>query len=122
MTAAQVISLGAYLNDDFDPAALTVPQLLGVLGYHNVKYPTQYNKPKLIQLFNDEVKVNAPKLRRERLRKANSHASDDGITDGLTGMPLGGTKVRVALSWGSVHRRLVVAANTHVDDHDPAIV
>lgn len=100
MTAAQVISLGAYLNDDFDPAALTVPQLLGVLGYHNVRYPTQYNKPKLIQLFNDEVKVNAPKLRRERLRKENSHASDDGITDGLTGMPLGGTKVACGIVLG----------------------
>ena len=96
MTAAQVISLGAYLNDEFDPSALTVPQLLGVLGYHNVKYPTQYNKPKLVQLFNDEVKANGAKLRKERLRRENSHASDDGITDGLTGMPIGGIKVRVA--------------------------
>jgi len=93
MTAAQIIGLGEYLNSDFDPGTLTVPQLLGVLGFHNIKFPSPYSKPKLVQLFNDEIKPRAAKLKRERLKKENSHASDEGITDGLTGKPIGGQKV-----------------------------
>ncbi|TFY58833.1 hypothetical protein EVJ58_g6171 [Rhodofomes roseus] len=88
LTAAQVIALGEYLDADFDPSTLTVAQLLGVFGYHNVNYPSQYTKPKLVQLFKDEIKVNANKLRRQRIKKENSQASDDGITDGLTGLPI----------------------------------
>jgi hypothetical protein len=94
MTAAQVIGLGEYLNPEFDPATLTVAQLLGVLGYHNIRFPTPYTKPKLVQLFLDEVKPKAAKFKKDRLKKENSAASDDGITDGMTGKPLGGaTKV-----------------------------
>lgn len=90
MTAAQVIGLGEYLNPEFDPATLTVSQLLGVLGYHNIRFPTPYTKPKLVQLFLDEVKPKAAKFKRDRLKKENSAASDDGITDGMTGKPLSG--------------------------------
>jgi len=85
MTAAQVIAIGDYLDPDFDPSTLTVPQLLGVFGYHNVTYPSQYTKPKLVQLFNEEIKPKVNKLKRERIRKENSQASDDGIKDGVTG-------------------------------------
>ncbi|KAF8636578.1 hypothetical protein AX17_003389 [Amanita inopinata Kibby_2008] len=88
LTTAQVIGLGEYLEPDFDPASLTVSQLLGILGYHNVKYPTPYSKPKLIQIFNDEVKTRSTKFKKERLKKENSQASDEGIKDGLTGKPL----------------------------------
>ena len=88
MTAAQVISLGEYLNTDFDPTSLTVSQLLGVLNYHNINYPTPYSKPKLIQLFNDELKSKATKWRKERIKKENSIASDEGIIDGATGEPI----------------------------------
>ena len=88
LTAAQVIALGEYLEPDFDPSSLTIAQLLGVFGYHNVNYPSQYTKPKLVQLFNDEIKSNASKLRRQRIKRENSQASDDGITDGLTGRPI----------------------------------
>ncbi|KAG1827337.1 Man1-Src1p-C-terminal domain-containing protein [Suillus subaureus] len=95
MTAAQVIGLGEYLNSEFDPATLTVAQLLGVLGYHNIRFPTPYTKPKLVQLFLDEVKPKAAKFKKDRLKKENSTASDDGITDGITGKPLSGaTKPR----------------------------
>lgn len=92
LTSAQIIALGNYLRPDFDPSTLTVSQLLGVLGYHNIIYPTPYSKLKLIQCFEEEIKHKANTLRKERLEKANSIASDDGITDGLTGKPLG--KVR----------------------------
>ncbi|KII88559.1 hypothetical protein PLICRDRAFT_161764 [Plicaturopsis crispa FD-325 SS-3] len=88
LTAAQVISLGEYLSPDFDPASLTVSQLLGVLGFHNIRYPSPYTKPKLVQLFNEEIKPKHKKLNRERLKKENSQASDDGIIDGVTGVPI----------------------------------
>lgn len=90
LTSAQIISQGEYLEADFDPASLTVSQLLGVLGYHNINYPTPYNKPKLLNLFDTEIKTRSSKFKKERLKKANSIASDDGITDGVTGQPLGG--------------------------------
>ena len=93
LTSAQVISLGEYLRPDFDSTSLTVSQLLGVLGYHNVRYPTPYTKAKLVQLFNSEIKTKASQFKKERLKKENSIASDDGITDGLTGEPLNKGKV-----------------------------
>ncbi|KAL0946940.1 hypothetical protein HGRIS_013099 [Hohenbuehelia grisea] len=92
MTAAQIVAIGEYLNPDFDPSTLTVSQLLGVFGFHNIPFPTPYPKAKLVQIFNDEIKAKAPKLKRERLKKENSIASDEGITDGITGEPLGGRK------------------------------
>ncbi|KAG7092425.1 hypothetical protein E1B28_008781 [Marasmius oreades] len=88
LTAAQVIALGEYLEPDFEPSTLTISQLLGILGYHNIVYPTPYSKPKLIQVFNEEVKRKASRFKKDRIKKANSIASDDGITDGLTGEPL----------------------------------
>lgn len=94
LTTAQVISLGEYLRPEFDSSSLTVSQLLGVLGYHNVKYPTPYTKVKLVQVFNSEIKTKASQYKKERLKKENSIPSDDGITDGLTGEPLNKGKVR----------------------------
>ncbi|KAG6330300.1 hypothetical protein ID866_8790 [Astraeus odoratus] len=90
LTAAQIIGQGDYLDADFDPASLTVSQLLGILAYHNVRFPTPYTKPKLVQLFLDEIKLKATKFRKERLKRENSIASDDGITDGITGQPING--------------------------------
>ncbi|KAG6911498.1 hypothetical protein DXG01_014572 [Tephrocybe rancida] len=88
LTSAQVIALGEYLEPTFDPASLTVSQLLGVLGYHNIRYPTPYSKPKLAVIFNEEIKAKAANLKKERVKKENSIASDDGIVDGATGQPL----------------------------------
>ncbi|KAG6878742.1 hypothetical protein C0993_011557 [Termitomyces sp. T159_Od127] len=88
LTSAQVIALGEYLEPTFDPASLTVSQLLGVLGYHNVNYPTPYSKSKLAMIFNQEIKAKATQLKKERVKKENSIASDDGILDGATGQPL----------------------------------
>ncbi|KAJ7774666.1 Man1-Src1p-C-terminal domain-containing protein [Mycena maculata] len=90
LTSAQIISQGYYLEPDFEPSSLTVSQLLGVLGYHNVVYPSPYSKPKLIALFNAEIKPKASKFKKERLKAEASIASDEGITDGHTGEPLGG--------------------------------
>ena len=88
LTSAQVIALGEYLQPEFDPATLTVSQLLGIFGYHNINYPSQYTKPKLVQLFKDEIRPKTSKYKKEKLKRENSQASDDGITDGHTGRPL----------------------------------
>lgn len=85
MTAAQVIALGEYLDPDFDPSSLTVNQLLGVFGFHNIRYPSPYTKPKLVQLFNDEIKPKMKQFKKDRVKKEASFASDDGIKDGVTG-------------------------------------
>ena len=96
LTSAQIIAQGHYLEPDFEPGSLTVSQLLGVLGYHNIVYPTPYSKPKLIALFDAEIKPRASKFKKERLKAEASIASDDGITDGHTGEPL--RKVRSMIS------------------------
>ncbi|KIK31249.1 hypothetical protein PISMIDRAFT_85430 [Pisolithus microcarpus 441] len=106
LTAAQIISQGDYLDADFDPAALTVPQLLGILGYHNIRFPTPYTKPKLLQLFLDEIRPKATKFRKERLKRENSIASDDGITDGITGEPINGKGTSARRSSRRLPRRL----------------
>jgi len=99
MTAAQIINVGEYLEPDFEITSLTVSQLLGILSYHNIDYPTPYTKTKLIQVFNSEVKTRATKFKKERLKKENSVASDDGIKDGITGKPIGNKmRVRVRLA------------------------
>lgn len=99
MTAAQIINVGEYLEPDFEPTSLTVSQLLGILSYHNINYPTPYTKTKLVQVFNSEVKTRATKFKKERLKKENSIASDDGIKDGITGKPIGNKmRVRVRLA------------------------
>lgn len=88
LTAAQIIGLGEYLNPEFEPASLTVSQLLGILGYHNIPYPTPYTKAKLVNVFNNEVQTRAAKFKKERSKIENSVPSEDGITDGVTGKPL----------------------------------
>ncbi|PCH38229.1 hypothetical protein WOLCODRAFT_136117 [Wolfiporia cocos MD-104 SS10] len=88
MSVAQIIAIGEYLEPDFDPSTLTVAQLLGIFGFHNVLYPSQYTKPRLIALFNESIKPNAAQFKKERAKRANSQASDDGITDGVTGRPI----------------------------------
>lgn len=87
-TSAQIIEKGDYLNADFDPASLTIAQLLGIFGYHNVMYPVPYTKGKLVQLFNEQIKARAAIFKHEKLQRQNSQASDEGITDGHTGRPL----------------------------------
>jgi hypothetical protein len=119
LTTAQVISLGDYLESDFDPASLTNPQLLGILGYHNVNYPTPYTKPKLVQVFNDEIKAKAGKLKKERLKKEKSLASDEGIIDGHSGQPLnGGSKVKLLF----IHHLVLADQNIRLRSQEGPLV
>ncbi|KAJ7046744.1 Man1-Src1p-C-terminal domain-containing protein [Mycena alexandri] len=116
-TSAQIIAAGHYLDPDFDPASLTVSQLLGVLGYHNIVYPSAYSKPKLIALFNSEIQPRASKFKKDRLKAQASIASDDGITDGVTGEPL--TESRKAPPVRRSSRRLSRAPSEDQDVSPP---
>lgn len=88
LTSAQIIEKGDYLDPDFDPSSLTISQLLGVFGFHNINFPSPYTKGKLVQIFNDELKPRVNQFKKERLSRQNSQGSDDGITDGVTGRPI----------------------------------
>ncbi|KAF8520227.1 Man1-Src1p-C-terminal domain-containing protein [Hysterangium stoloniferum] len=88
LTATQVIDRGDYLEADFDANTLTMPYLLSILTLHGSKYPTPYNKSKLVQTFNEQIKPRAAMLKKERLERAGSIASSRDITDGLTGQPV----------------------------------
>ncbi len=99
LTTTQVIEQGRYLDPDFEASSLTVSQLMGVLLHHHVKFPTPYSKPKLVQIFNEEIKSKLSPLKRQRLKQESSIASDYGITDGVTGQPLtSGSESKVSVS------------------------
>ncbi|KAF7338325.1 Inner nuclear membrane protein SRC1 [Mycena venus] len=117
LTSAQIIAQGHYLDPDFEPGSLTVSQLLGVLGYHNIVYPTPYSKPKLIALFDAEIKSRASKFKKERLKAEASIASDDGITDGHTGEPLAAARKAAPVRRSS--RRLSRAPSEDVEEEPP---
>lgn len=85
LSTHQVIQNGDYLNPEFDPSTLTMAHLLGIFQYHSISYPSQHNKAKLVEVFNENVKGNAKKLRKQRLVRQETPASIDGILDGVTG-------------------------------------
>ncbi|KAG8892000.1 inner nuclear membrane protein enriched at telomere/subtelomere region, partial [Tulasnella sp. 403] len=84
-TAQEVIDAGQYLEPDFPAESLTVAVLRAVLQYHGVAAQNSSTKPKLVQLFNDEIKPQAARLKRERERMKRQKPSSEGITDGVTG-------------------------------------
>lgn len=88
LTSTEVINRGEYLDPDFDPMSLTMPHLLSILTLHAVKYPTPYNKSKLVQAFNEEIRPRVDQLKKERLKRESSVASSHGIKDGITGEPM----------------------------------
>ncbi|KAJ6502586.1 Man1-Src1p-C-terminal domain-containing protein [Mycena sanguinolenta] len=116
LTSAQIIAQGHYLDSDFEPSSLTVSQLLGVLGYHNIVYPTPYSKPKLIALFDAEIKPRTSKFKKERLKAEASIASEEGITDGHTGEPLAASRQPVVRRSS---RRLSRAPSEDVEEEPP---
>ncbi|KAG7452552.1 uncharacterized protein BT62DRAFT_880769 [Guyanagaster necrorhizus] len=116
LTTTQVIEQGRYLDPDFEASSLTVSQLMGVLVHHRVNFPTPYSKPKLMQIFNEEIKSKLSPLKRQRLKQQNSIASSDGITDGVTGQPLaGGSETKVMRR----SRRLSRAPTQEVESSPP---
>lgn len=61
-----------YLQEGFDPRAVTVPRLRSILVTHNVDYPATAKKSQLVALVEDHVLSQAPKLRAQRERAKRS--------------------------------------------------
>lgn len=97
LSASDIISLGRYLEDDFDPKSLTNNQLLGILSHHGVHYPTNAKKASLVALFNSEIVGNIEHWRDQRLALDGGQASDRGIMDGVTGRQVNEPEVRVVM-------------------------
>lgn len=87
-TTSQIIEKGDYLKPNFDRSTLTIPHLIGILEYHQIPYPSPHTKAKLVDVFNKEIKVNSTKLHQAQPARQATLASDDGIIDGVTGIPI----------------------------------
>jgi hypothetical protein len=85
LTTTQVLQNGDYLSRDFDPSSLTVPQLLGILTYHNIRCAMPYRKGTLIEVFKGLITTQSAALKAEHQKQQDSMPSVDGITDGFTG-------------------------------------
>jgi len=88
-STADIIASARYLDDDFDPSSLTIPNLNGILNHHGIRFPGNARKPALVKLFEEKIVGNLTVLRRERNIIDGSVASGRGITDGLTGEQVG---------------------------------
>ena len=87
-TTQEIIQLGNYLSPNFDPSTLTIAHLIGIFQHHNIAYPSQHNKGKLVEVFNANIKANAGQLKKETLSRQATEASVDGFLNGHTGMPV----------------------------------
>ncbi|RGP70455.1 hypothetical protein FSPOR_4030 [Fusarium sporotrichioides] len=78
-----------YLEEGFDPRSVTVPRLRSILVTHNVEYPATAKKSQLVELVEEHVLPQAPKLRAQRARAKRSSmgivnagsAEDNGTWD-----------------------------------------
>ncbi|KAL7936164.1 Man1-Src1p-C-terminal domain-containing protein [Trichoderma chlorosporum] len=61
-----------YLQDGFDPRSVTVPRLRSILVTHNVEYPATAKKTQLVELVEQYVLPQVPKLRAQRARAKRS--------------------------------------------------
>ncbi|KAL7950701.1 Man1-Src1p-C-terminal domain-containing protein [Trichoderma barbatum] len=57
-----------YLQDGFDPRSVTVPRLRSILVTHNVEYPATAKKPQLVDLVEQYILPQVPKIRAQRAR------------------------------------------------------
>jgi hypothetical protein len=111
-TTADIIASARYLDDDFDPSSLTIPNLNGILNHHGVRFTSNARKPALVKLFEDEIVGNLAQLRRERNIIDGSIASGRGITDGLTGLQVAAPDA--SLTYSTVHVISIVSLMNHV--------
>ncbi|KAK5990511.1 Inner nuclear membrane SRC1-like protein [Cladobotryum mycophilum] len=61
-----------YLQEGFDPRSVTVPRLRSILVTHNIDFPGTAKKPQLVELVNEYVLPQVPKLRAQRARAKRS--------------------------------------------------
>ena len=88
LTTTQIIEQGYYLDGAFEPSTLTVAQLVGLFTFHDIRYPTPHTKARLVELFNQEIKAKRNKWARLRSIGEGSIASEEGIVDGISGLPI----------------------------------
>ena len=61
-----------YLQEGFNPRSVTMPRLRSILVTHGVDYPSTAKKAQLVQLVEDKVLPQAPKLRAQKARAKRS--------------------------------------------------
>ncbi|KAH7096109.1 Man1-Src1p-C-terminal domain-containing protein [Auriculariales sp. MPI-PUGE-AT-0066] len=88
LTTSQLIQQGDYLQEGFDPSRLTIAQLNGLLGYHNVVAEGR-DKNSLVRAFQSNISPQKKRLSKEHAARNSSKASSDGIVDGMSGKLLG---------------------------------
>lgn len=137
-----------YLQEGFDPRGVTMPRLRSILVTHNVDYPATAKKGQLIELVEEHVLPQAPKLRAQRARAKRSSmgivnagsAEDTGTWDDHDLLPPPSTTKRARSPRKTSQRikveddlfatpgprsptkrstRSVSRALSHTDDHEP---
>lgn len=61
-----------YLQEGFDPRSVTVPRLRSILVTHNIEYPATAKKTQLVDLVEEHVLPQVPKMRAQRARAKRS--------------------------------------------------
>ncbi|KAM0256801.1 hypothetical protein ACHAQJ_004753 [Trichoderma viride] len=95
-----------YLQDGFDPRSVTVPRLRSILVTHNIEYPATAKKPQLVELVEEYILPQVPKLRAQRARAKRSSmgivnagsAEDNGRWDDYELKPTPAAKPRRSAS------------------------
>lgn len=78
-----------YLQDGFNPRSVTIPRLRSILVTHNIDYPSTAKKTQLVDLVEQFVMPQVPKIRAQRARAKRSSlgivnagsAQDNGLWD-----------------------------------------
>ncbi|KAG8801955.1 inner nuclear membrane protein enriched at telomere/subtelomere region, partial [Serendipita sp. 411] len=85
LTTQDIIDRGEYLEPDFEPSALTVVHLRGILHHHDVTVPGNAAKAVLVRAFQDHITANAQNLQRTRSKNALIDGNGSDILDVATG-------------------------------------
>ncbi|KZT59778.1 hypothetical protein CALCODRAFT_554068, partial [Calocera cornea HHB12733] len=90
LSTTELLTSLVYLEPDFDPSTLTVPQLTGLLQAHDVDTRPASNKAGLVALFNSEIAEDRERLLAKKRREQAKSPRSSGIRDGLTGQLVNG--------------------------------
>ncbi|KAJ7692541.1 hypothetical protein B0H17DRAFT_1133020 [Mycena rosella] len=80
-TTTQVIDEGEYLQDGFQPERLTIPDLRGVLTFHDPSTDVAGRKPVLLALFKTHITDRRSKLLEKREAEKRVKPSSDNVID-----------------------------------------
>ena len=72
-----------YLEPNFDPTRLRVPDLRRILLFHDVDFPSSAKKDQLVNLFLDEITPIAKTLLEEKLSVRPSCEGIEIVTDSM---------------------------------------